>query len=92
MGRHQALVVEVVEIHPLCEGVGIEKSVLKVIIWHHIAFLLITNSDTERQIFLTTLTQMMDFCLFLAHRIRISEILPWVRKSYLTHAILPRLT
>ena len=28
--------------------------------------------------------------LFLAHRIRISEILPWYRKSYLTHAILPR--
>ena len=29
--------------------------------------------------------------IFLAHRIRISEILPWDRKSYLTHAILPRL-
>ena len=28
---------------------------------------------------------------FLAHRIRISEILPWDGKSYLTHAILPRL-
>ena len=28
----------------------------------------------------------------LAHRIRISEILPWDRKSYLTHAILPRLS
>ena len=27
---------------------------------------------------------------FLAHRIGISEILPWDRKSYLTHAILPR--
>ena len=29
---------------------------------------------------------------FLAHRIRIhvSEILPWDRKSYLTHAILPQ--
>ena len=27
----------------------------------------------------------------LAHRIRISEILPWNGKSYLTHAILPRL-
>ena len=26
---------------------------------------------------------------FLAHRIRISEILHWDRKSYLTHAILP---
>ena len=26
----------------------------------------------------------------LAHPIRISEILPWVRKAYLTHAILPR--
>ena len=29
---------------------------------------------------------------FLAHRIRISEILPWNRKCYLTHAILPRLS
>ena len=26
----------------------------------------------------------------LAHQIRISETLPWDRKSYLTHAILPR--
>ena len=26
----------------------------------------------------------------LEHRIGISEILPWVRKSYLTHVILPR--
>ena len=26
----------------------------------------------------------------LVHRIRISEILPWDRKSYLTHVILPR--
>ena len=30
--------------------------------------------------------------IFLANRIRISEILPWDRKSYLTHAILPRLS
>ena len=29
---------------------------------------------------------------FLAHRIRISEILPWDRKSYLTQAILARLS
>ena len=29
---------------------------------------------------------------FLAHRIRMSEILPWDRKSNLTHAILPRLS
>ena len=28
----------------------------------------------------------------LAHRIQISEILPWDRKPYLTHAILPRLS
>ena len=27
---------------------------------------------------------------FLAHRIGISEILPWDRKFYLTHAVLPR--
>ena len=30
------------------------------------------------------------YTVILAHRIRISEILPWDRKSYLTHAILPR--
>ena len=30
--------------------------------------------------------------IFLAHRIRISDILSWDRKSYLTHAILPRLS
>ena len=30
--------------------------------------------------------------IFLAHQIRISEVLPWARKSYLTHAILPRLS
>ena len=30
--------------------------------------------------------------IILAHRIRISEIIPWDRKSYLTHAILPRLS
>ena len=30
--------------------------------------------------------------VFLAHQIRISEILSWNRKSYLTHAILPRLS
>ena len=29
---------------------------------------------------------------FLAHRIRISEILHWDRKSYVTHTILPRLS
>ena len=30
--------------------------------------------------------------IFLAHGIRISELLPWNRKSYLTHTILPRLS
>ena len=29
---------------------------------------------------------------FPAHRIRISDILSWVRNSYLTHVILPRLS
>ena len=28
----------------------------------------------------------------LAHLIRISEILPWDRKSYLSHVIIPRLS
>ena len=30
------------------------------------------------------------YIVFLAHWIRISDILPWVRNSYLTHVILPR--
>ena len=30
--------------------------------------------------------------VLLAHQIRISEILPWDRNSYLTHVILPRLS
>ena len=33
-----------------------------------------------------------DRFLFLAHRIRVSDILPWDRKSYLTHVILSRLS
>ena len=33
-----------------------------------------------------------DIMPFLAHRIRISEILPWDRKSYLSHVILHRLS
>ena len=32
------------------------------------------------------------FYYFLVHQIRISEILPWDRKSHLTHVILPRLS
>ena len=35
---------------------------------------------------------LMDGFRILGHQIRISEILPWDRKSYLTHAILPRLS
>ena len=34
----------------------------------------------------------MVYYIILAHQIRISEILPWDRKSYLTYAILPRLS
>ena len=30
-------------------------------------------------------------CTFIAHRIRISDILSWVRNSYLNHVILPKL-
>ena len=56
---------------------GIENMSTRITIWHHEANLVMTNSDPEIEI-------------FLAHRIRISEILPWDRKSYLTHAILPR--
>ena len=33
-----------------------------------------------------------DVYIILAHRIGTSEIIPWARKSYLTHAILPRLS
>ena len=32
------------------------------------------------------------FSIFLAHWIRISDILSWVRNSYLTHVILSRLS
>ena len=35
---------------------------------------------------------MVEEPIILAHRIRISEILPWDRNSYLTHVILPRLS
>ena len=34
--------------------------------------------------------EMCNPAFFLAHQIRISEILPWEGKSYLTHAILHR--
>ena len=30
--------------------------------------------------------------LFLAHRVRISAVLPWDRKFYLTHVMVPRLS
>ena len=33
---------------------------------------------------------MKDVIYILAHRLRISELLPWDRKFYLTHAILSR--
>ena len=35
--------------------------------------------------------EVQDSCT-VAHQIRVSDILPWDRKSYLTHAILPRLS
>ena len=49
------------------------------------------NGDLWDRFFHPTLTLMIDSYI-LAHRIRISEILPWDSKSYLTHAILPRLS
>ena len=48
-------------------------------VWHHQACQLMKNADRQEQI-------------FPAHQIRISDILFWVRKSYCTHVILPRLS
>ena len=49
------------------------------------------NGDPQDGFFYPILILMIDSYI-LAHRTRISEILPWVRKSYLTQAILPRLS
>ena len=58
--------------------------------------LLILNSERDIKPFIINGVQinaiivtLVEIC-FLAHRIRFSEILPWDRKSILTHAILPR--
>ena len=54
-----------------------------------------TASDLGLLYLCVSLWQITDLNLrtsILAHRIRISEILPWDRKSYLIHAILPRLS
>ena len=40
--------------------------------------------------FKARLSFIFNYLIILAHQIRISEILPWDRKSYFTHAILPR--
>ena len=65
-------------IHYLCEG-GIEKSVP---CDHRLSSL-----GKPRDVIWWSLRQ-----IFLAYRIRISENLPWEKKSYLTQAILPRLS
>ena len=51
---------------------------------HH-CFLDLTTDNSLNQ--MVTFLALKDI---LVHRIRISEILPWDRKSYLTHAILSR--
>ena len=50
-----------------------------------------TSSGLVALFGLTLSVLSMDVHVFLAHRIRISENI-WDRKSYLTHAILPRLS
>ena len=45
-----------------------------------------SNDSFIRQYFRCTVSYI------LAHRIRVSEILPWDRKSYFTYAILPRMS
>ena len=51
-----------------------------------------TTFESELAISLITLSESEVSGSFLANRIRISEILLWDRSSYLTHAILPRLS
>ena len=46
--------------------------------------------DRKRKVF--KILEQLLYIIFLAHGIRISGILPWDKKSYLTHAILPRLS
>ena len=48
------------------------------------------RSDKRGQMGIFSEPFLLAYTQILAHRIRISEILPWDRKSYLTHAILPR--
>ena len=55
-----------------------------------IGSLVIPNGDPRDLFFYPTLTLMIN--ILRAHRVRISEILPWDTKSYLTHIILPRLS
>ena len=56
----------------------------------HLASLMMPNGDPLDRFLYPTLTLMIDS--FLALWIGTSEILPCVRKSYLTHTILPRLS
>ena len=67
-----------IRIHHEFEG-EIGKSIPMITVWHHESCRVMTNGDPKERI-------------FHVHRIRISEILPWDRKSYLTHAILPKLS
>ena len=49
------------------------------------------NGDPRDRFFYPTLKLMIDSYI-LAHQIGISEVLPTDRKSYVTHAILPKLS
>ena len=70
------------------------STILGISEWNRVDLCLISNLDSVIKIHHLELKvqkyQLDAKVKFLAHRIRISEILPWDRKSYLTHAILPR--
>ena len=84
------ILVRFLRIYHECEG-RIEKFVPRITVWHHEACRVMTNGDPEGWIFLSY-PHTNNRLAFLAHLIRISEILPMDRKSYLTHAILLRLS
>ena len=67
---------------------GYENTSLRITVCHHSASLVMPIGDPRDGFFYPTLILMMDPYI-LAQLIRISEDLPWDRKSYFIHVILP---
>ena len=63
--QEEFLQVRIIRIYHECEG-RIEKSVLRITIWHHKAGRVMTNGDLEGQIFLSYPHTNNELC-FLAH-------------------------